>query len=162
MSEIISDVINWHYERNLIEGATDESQSVKLLEEYIELVAALYPVNHHRVANRVISDTIELLEGGRIKSVAVEDSREAKKDALGDMLVVMINIAERNGWDIEECLESAYSEIKDRKGRMIDGKYIKQEDLPKPEYDKGVWTKVNKNSSIAGYDGDSQKQGDLL
>ena len=50
------------------------------------------------------------------------------KDDLGDMLVVMINIMKRNNITIEECLQKAYDDIKDRKGRMIDGIFVKEGD----------------------------------
>ena len=43
------------------------------------------------------------------------------KDDIGDMLVVMLNIAERNGVVLAECLQRAWDDIKHRKGRMIDG-----------------------------------------
>jgi hypothetical protein len=49
-------------------------------------------------------------------------------DDLGDMLVVMLNIMERNNLSIQQCLQKAYSDIKDRKGRMVDGVFIKEED----------------------------------
>jgi NTP pyrophosphatase (non-canonical NTP hydrolase) len=47
------------------------------------------------------------------------------KDDLGDMLVVMINIMARNKITMEECLETAYNDIKHRKGRMVDGIFVK-------------------------------------
>lgn len=50
------------------------------------------------------------------------------KDDIGDMMVVLINIAERNGFSLTECLEVAYNDIKDRKGRMVDGVFIKESD----------------------------------
>ena len=50
------------------------------------------------------------------------------KDDVGDIMVVLINIAERNGVSIVECLEKAYDDIKDRKGRMIDGVFVKEGD----------------------------------
>lgn len=50
-------------------------------------------------------------------------------DDIGDMLVVLINIAERNDISITECLDVAYNDIKDRKGRMIDGVFVKEADL---------------------------------
>lgn len=49
-------------------------------------------------------------------------------DDIGDMIVVLINIAERNGLTIEECLQQAWDDIKDRKGRMVDGVFIKESD----------------------------------
>jgi len=45
------------------------------------------------------------------------------------MLVVMINIMERNNLDIKECLEVAWDDIKDRKGKMVDGIFVKESDL---------------------------------
>ena len=33
------------------------------------------------------------------------------------------------GYDFDECFELAYQEIKDRKGRWIDGSFVKEEDL---------------------------------
>ena len=50
------------------------------------------------------------------------------RDDIGDMLVVMINIMERNNITMEECLAVAYMDIKDRKGRMIDGIFVKEGD----------------------------------
>jgi uncharacterized protein YabN with tetrapyrrole methylase and pyrophosphatase domain len=51
------------------------------------------------------------------------------RDDIGDMIVVLINIAERNGTNIEECLSIAWDDIKDRKGRMIDGIFVKEQDM---------------------------------
>ena len=48
------------------------------------------------------------------------------RDDIGDIIVVLINIATRNNLTIEECLEVAYDDIKDRKGTMIDGVFIKE------------------------------------
>ena len=47
------------------------------------------------------------------------------RDDLGDMLVVMLNIMKRNNFTLEECLEIAYNDIKDRKGKMVDGIFVK-------------------------------------
>ena len=51
------------------------------------------------------------------------------KDDIGDMMVVMINIAERNGVILAECLGKAWDDIKDRKGQMIEGIFVKETDL---------------------------------
>ena len=50
------------------------------------------------------------------------------KDDIGDIMVVLINIAEREGVTIESCLETAYNDIKDRKGQMVDGVFMKEGD----------------------------------
>ena len=50
------------------------------------------------------------------------------KDDIGDCLVILINIAEREGTSLEECLSVAYEDIKDRTGKMIEGIFVKDED----------------------------------
>ena len=50
------------------------------------------------------------------------------KDDIGDMMVVLINIMVRNNLTIEECLAVAYEDIKDRKGKMIEGIFVKEGD----------------------------------
>ena len=47
------------------------------------------------------------------------------RDDLGDMMVVMINIMKRNNLTMEECLSVAYEDIKNRKGKIIDGVFVK-------------------------------------
>lgn len=50
-------------------------------------------------------------------------------DDIGDMIVVLINIAERNGLSLATCMEKAWQDIKDRKGKMVDGVFVKEDDL---------------------------------
>jgi NTP pyrophosphatase (non-canonical NTP hydrolase) len=50
-------------------------------------------------------------------------------DDIGDCLVVLINIAERNNLSIEQCLDKAWNDIKDRTGKMVDGVFVKEADL---------------------------------
>lgn len=47
-------------------------------------------------------------------------------DDIGDCIVVLINIAVRNGLTLEQCMAQAYNDIKDRKGRMVDGIFVKE------------------------------------
>ena len=51
------------------------------------------------------------------------------KDDIGDMIVVLINIAERNDLSITECVRTAWDDIKDSKGKMVDGVFVKEGDL---------------------------------
>ena len=51
------------------------------------------------------------------------------RDDIGDMIVVLINIAERNDISLTECIKTAWEDIKDRRGAMRDGVFIKQDDL---------------------------------
>lgn len=50
------------------------------------------------------------------------------RDDIGDCIVVLVNIAERNGLSLTECCQVAYNDIKDRKGRMVDGVFVKEGD----------------------------------
>ena len=50
------------------------------------------------------------------------------RDDIGDMMVVLINIMVRNNLTMKECLSVAYDDIKDRKGKMIDGIFVKEGD----------------------------------
>ena len=54
-------------------------------------------------------------------------------------MVVLINIAERNGLSLFDCLSHAYEDIKDRKGKMVDGVFVKERVLSSSdgEYLKG-------------------------
>lgn len=51
------------------------------------------------------------------------------RDDIGDMMVVLINIMARNSLSMEDCLQVAYDDIKDRRGKMIDGVFVKESDL---------------------------------
>ena len=57
---------------------------------------------------------------------AAENEHEAKLE-FGDILVVCIQIARLRGLDMVECLDLAYEKIKDRKGRMVDGRFVKEQ-----------------------------------
>ena len=50
-------------------------------------------------------------------------------DDIGDMMVVLINIAERNGLTVRECLQKSWNDIKDRRGKMVDGIFVKESDI---------------------------------
>jgi NTP pyrophosphatase (non-canonical NTP hydrolase) len=91
-------VIKWGEDRDILFGATTEAQLLKLVEEHQEL--------HDGFFNADIDEI---------------------KDALGDMLVVMTFVAALNGLTIQECYESAYNEIKDRKGKLVNGIFEKED-----------------------------------
>lgn len=49
------------------------------------------------------------------------------KDAIGDTAVTLIILADMMGYDFFDCLDTAYNEIKGRKGRTERGSFIKDE-----------------------------------
>ena len=50
-------------------------------------------------------------------------------DDIGDIIVVLVNIAVRHNLSLKDCIDHAYQDIKDRKGMMVDGIFIKEEDI---------------------------------
>ena len=53
----------------------------------------------------------------------------AGSDSFGDCVVVLTILAAQNGLQIEDCIVQAYDEIKERKGVMKDGVFVKEEDM---------------------------------
>ena len=51
-----------------------------------------------------------------------------RRDDYGDIMVVLIGMMERDGYTVQECLEKAYEDIKDRKGTMINNVFVKEAD----------------------------------
>lgn len=120
-------IAQWHEDRNLINGATDNSQFMKLLEEVVELFATLNPT----YTSTTIKDLLKLTIDGLYDSKRIKQAPEGKtiEDDVGDINVVLINLLERNGFTMQQCLEVAWDDIKDRKGKMIDGVFVKEADL---------------------------------
>src|SRR5699024_9433898 len=52
-----------------------------------------------------------------------------EKEEIGDVVVTLIILSQQLDMDLYECLETAYIKIKDRKGEMKNGVFVKQEDL---------------------------------
>lgn len=99
MTYRFDDIRNWALARNLIAGSDSFRQMTKLVEEVGELA--------HGIAKN------------RPAEIA---------DGIGDAVVVLTILAAQNGLTIEDCIEGAWQEIKNRKGRMIDGVFRKEGD----------------------------------
>ena len=66
-------------------------------------------------------------EAGELGRAILKDNDMEMIDAIGDMVVVLTNLAELIGEPIEECIEQAYMVISKRKGKMINGTFVKDE-----------------------------------
>ena len=66
-------------------------------------------------------------EAGELAKALLENDHDEINDAIGDMVVVLTNLAHLHGTDIETCIAEAYDEIKSRKGKMINGTFVKDE-----------------------------------
>jgi len=68
-------------------------------------------------------------EVGEVAAALARNDRHELEDGIGDVLVTLIILGQQNGLTIEQCLETAYNEISDRKGKMVNGVFVKEEDL---------------------------------
>jgi NTP pyrophosphatase (non-canonical NTP hydrolase) len=64
-------------------------------------------------------------EAGELGRAILKDNQKEFVDAIGDMVVVLTNLACLGGTSIETCIDEAYSEIKDRTGNMRNGTFVK-------------------------------------
>jgi len=96
--KMFEDIRDWAANRGLYEKGDTKTQYIKLQEEAGELAKAL-----------------------------LENDKAEVIDAIGDMVVVLTNLAHLNGVHIETCINTAYNVINKRKGKMINGTFVKDE-----------------------------------
>ena len=97
--EINNQIRDWAKERGL-DTADPFKQALKLIEEVGELAEGLVKGNKKQII-----------------------------DSIGDVYVVLTIFSLQLGYDIEYCIEQAYKEIANRKGEMVNGVFVKDEDL---------------------------------
>lgn len=68
-------------------------------------------------------------EIGELSQGLVKDNREQVIDSIGDAVVTLVILSQQLGLTLEQCTAYAYNEIKDRKGEMRNGSFIKEADL---------------------------------
>jgi NTP pyrophosphatase (non-canonical NTP hydrolase) len=66
-------------------------------------------------------------EAGELAKALLKDDKPEIIDAIGDMVVVLTNLAHLQGVTIEDCVDSAYTVISTRTGKMINGTFVKDE-----------------------------------
>ena len=66
-------------------------------------------------------------EAGELAKALLTSDHDEINDAIGDMVVVLTNLAHLHGTDIEDCIDAAYTEIAGRTGKMINGTFVKDE-----------------------------------
>ena len=64
-------------------------------------------------------------EAGELAQALLKNDETEVIDAIGDMVVVLTNLAALRGHKIESCVKSAYGVIKSRQGRMVNGTFVK-------------------------------------
>lgn len=98
--ELQEAVIQWAEDRNMISPKNTSRQYMKVSEELGEIAEGIN-----------------------------KNNREQVEDSLGDILVTLIILAQDLNFDLLDCLNSAYNVIKDRKGKTINGVFVKESDL---------------------------------
>ena len=93
---IFQRIRDWAGQRGLYTKGDSKTQYVKLQEEAGELAKALLKRDHEEIV-----------------------------DAIGDIVVVLTNLAHLEGFKIEDCVESAYEVINKRTGKMVNGTFVK-------------------------------------
>ncbi|WEN70334.1 MazG-like family protein [Staphylococcus sp. NRL 16/872] len=68
-------------------------------------------------------------EAGEVGAALSRGQMDALKDGIGDTVVTLIILAQQHDMTLQECLQYAYDEIKGRKGKTINGTFIKESDL---------------------------------
>ncbi len=66
-------------------------------------------------------------EAGELAKALLTDDHDEINDAIGDMVVVLTNMAHLHGTEIEDCIDAAYNVIAARTGKMINGTFVKDE-----------------------------------
>ena len=66
-------------------------------------------------------------EAGELAKALLKDDQAEVIDAIGDMIVVLTNLAHIRGVKVEDCISSAYNVISKRTGKMINGTFVKDE-----------------------------------
>jgi NTP pyrophosphatase (non-canonical NTP hydrolase) len=87
----------WAHDRDLLAGSKPRDQMLKLVEEMGELASGIQKNNHAEI-----------------------------EDAIGDCAVVLCILASQMGLRFDDCQEAAWEQIKDRKGKMVGGVFVKE------------------------------------
>jgi NTP pyrophosphatase (non-canonical NTP hydrolase) len=119
--ELELNVIKWAKDKEIFDKSDPLKQLSKTQEELDETLEALKLLQQIDVDRENNQELIPSDHDQR----EVEALFEAK-DGIGDMLVTIIILAEMLGFTSVECLEAAYNVIKNRKGKMIDGLFVKE------------------------------------
>jgi len=89
---------NWAEQKGIFKSGDTKTQLIKLMEEV-----------------------------GELSNATIRSNREEVKDAIGDCVVVLTNLAELHHMSIESCVNEAYEVIKNRSGKMVNGSFRKDE-----------------------------------
>lgn len=105
----------WGIDKDLIEKENSDKQFMKFIEEVFEFKAEMDWIIQSEKSNIDVEYKLS-----KFKDMKLE---------MGDILVTLIILSAQLDIDLVECLEMAYEKISKRKGKTIDGIFVKEEDL---------------------------------
>ena len=111
-------ISDWASERGIFDKSNPMRQLGKTMEEVDEL-------RLHIQTWRDVVGTKGRCPTSKVD--ALEQLREMIKDDIGDVIVTLSIQASMFGLTLSECLDQAYNDIKNRKGKMIDGMFVKED-----------------------------------
>lgn len=103
-------VLEWADDKDLLHGENADKQFMKVVEEVFEFKTEMDLYFYH-------SDVLKVV------------NKKHMEDEMGDVFVTLIILCEDLGIDPAHCLEMAYKKISKRKGKTINGNFVKSEDL---------------------------------
>ena len=119
--ELEEKVLDWAKDKDLLHEDIAEKQFLKFMEEVFEFRDEWTLYKDEFSFNNGYG---EIDEGSYL--CELKDNMELE---MGDIFVTLIILCEQLGLNPIKCLDMAYEKIKDRKGKTINGVFIKQEDL---------------------------------
>nr|DAM61666.1 MAG TPA: NTP-PPase-like protein [Caudoviricetes sp.] len=159
LQQLIKNIENWAEDRNLIEGSTPQKQFIKLMEEFGELCSGVAKNKPDVIKDSIgdcfvvtiilkcqfktnlfirPSSLNKNLDVSLILARVARDaaliprgdlSEQEQLEIINGIIRHLMNISILLDVDFESCVQAAWDEIKDRKGRMIDGVFVKESDL---------------------------------
>lgn len=118
--ELKTKVEEWANDKDLLHSENAEKQFMKFIEEVFEFK---FEMETHKNYSKACDSLA--INGNFIK----EKSKNDMKLEMGDIFVTLIVLCNQLGIDCVECLEMAYDKISKRKGKTVNGLFIKEEDL---------------------------------
>lgn len=115
-------VLEWANDKDLLHSKNAEKQFMKFIEEVFEFKTEMdiWKLYKQFKRDENVEQDFSVEEVERWKNMKLE---------MGDIFVTLIILCKQLGIDCVECLEMAYGKISKRKGKTVNGLFIKEEDL---------------------------------
>ena len=115
-----------YYEAFIAEPALPKKEKLYSHQDQFELIREWAEAKGIYANGDSKTQYIKLLEeAGELAQALLKRDEPEIKDAIGDMVVVLTNLAKLEDLNIEDCIASAYDVIAKRTGKMVNGTFVK-------------------------------------